>query len=217
VHDNDLALKPATFSMIEAASAPLVALTAWQALVDIAPSPARPQIADPSRVRRGRHLRHPARQTPRRDCRHHHRHEQRRLGTHAWRRYGHRLQDTAIRRHRVRLRRRPRFAGRRHTRTVASSPQARRRRDRHRRPARPGVRQEPGPHPAGAPGDRRDELQHAPRRQKARSRLPVPVHARERRAAWGDCCARRPARPAAGDRPDLHIRRDGSTRCRPSV
>ncbi len=33
VHEDDLALKPASFSMAEAGSAPLVALTAWQALV----------------------------------------------------------------------------------------------------------------------------------------------------------------------------------------
>jgi NADPH:quinone reductase-like Zn-dependent oxidoreductase len=34
VHEDDLAHKPATLSMAEAASAPLVALTAWQALVE---------------------------------------------------------------------------------------------------------------------------------------------------------------------------------------
>src|SRR5688572_24841127 len=34
VHEDDLATKPAGLSMAEAASVPLVALTAWQALVD---------------------------------------------------------------------------------------------------------------------------------------------------------------------------------------
>lgn len=34
VHEDDLALKPQTLSLIEAASVPLVALTAWQALVE---------------------------------------------------------------------------------------------------------------------------------------------------------------------------------------
>jgi len=34
VHEDDLALKPASLSMAEAASVPLVALTAWQALVE---------------------------------------------------------------------------------------------------------------------------------------------------------------------------------------
>ena len=34
VHQDDLAIKPATLSMVEAASLPLVALTAWQALVE---------------------------------------------------------------------------------------------------------------------------------------------------------------------------------------
>jgi NADPH:quinone reductase-like Zn-dependent oxidoreductase len=34
VHEDDLARKPASFSMAEAGSAPLVALTAWQALVE---------------------------------------------------------------------------------------------------------------------------------------------------------------------------------------
>src|SRR4051794_37194527 len=36
VHEDDLAMKPATLSMAEAASVPLVALTAWQALVEVA-------------------------------------------------------------------------------------------------------------------------------------------------------------------------------------
>ena len=35
-NENDIALKPANISMIKAASVPLVALTAWQALVEIA-------------------------------------------------------------------------------------------------------------------------------------------------------------------------------------
>jgi NADPH:quinone reductase-like Zn-dependent oxidoreductase len=34
VHEDDLAIMPASLSMAEAASAPLVALTAWQALVE---------------------------------------------------------------------------------------------------------------------------------------------------------------------------------------
>jgi len=34
VHEDDVALKPASLSMVEAASVPLVALTAWQALVE---------------------------------------------------------------------------------------------------------------------------------------------------------------------------------------
>lgn len=36
IHENDLALKPKNLSMVEAASIPLVGLTAWQALVEIA-------------------------------------------------------------------------------------------------------------------------------------------------------------------------------------
>lgn len=36
VHEDDVALKPSGLSMIEAASAPLVALTAWQTLIEIA-------------------------------------------------------------------------------------------------------------------------------------------------------------------------------------
>lgn len=35
VHEDDLALKPSGLSMIEAASAPLVALTAWQTLIEV--------------------------------------------------------------------------------------------------------------------------------------------------------------------------------------
>lgn len=34
VHEDDVAIKPASLTMVEAASAPLVALTAWQALVE---------------------------------------------------------------------------------------------------------------------------------------------------------------------------------------
>jgi D-arabinose 1-dehydrogenase-like Zn-dependent alcohol dehydrogenase len=34
VHEDDLALKPSTLTMVEAAALPLVALTAWQALVE---------------------------------------------------------------------------------------------------------------------------------------------------------------------------------------
>ena len=36
VHEDDLAIKPASLSMAEASSVPLVALTAWQALVEVA-------------------------------------------------------------------------------------------------------------------------------------------------------------------------------------
>ena len=36
VHEGDLALKPQRLTMVEAAGVPLVGLTAWQALVEIA-------------------------------------------------------------------------------------------------------------------------------------------------------------------------------------
>ena len=56
--------------MAEAASVPLVGLTAWQALVERAQPAARPEGPHPRRCRRRRHHRHPAGQTPRRECGH---------------------------------------------------------------------------------------------------------------------------------------------------
>ena len=51
VHEDDLALKPATLTMEESAALPLVALTAWQALVDRADLQPRPEDPCPPRGR----------------------------------------------------------------------------------------------------------------------------------------------------------------------
>jgi NADPH:quinone reductase-like Zn-dependent oxidoreductase len=80
IHEHDLALKPATLTMEESAALPLVALTAWQALVERADPAARPEHPHPRRVRWRRDDRDPARQAPRRARRNHDGHGQRRMG-----------------------------------------------------------------------------------------------------------------------------------------
>ena len=54
-------LKPKTLSFVEAAAAPLVLITAWEALFDRAGLKAGPDGADPRRGRRGRACRHSTR------------------------------------------------------------------------------------------------------------------------------------------------------------
>ena len=63
VHEDDVALKPSTLTMVEAAALPLVALTAWQALVERANlSPVRRSSS--TRARAVWHDRDPTRQAP---------------------------------------------------------------------------------------------------------------------------------------------------------
>ena len=97
VAEADLALKPASVSMEEAASLPLVALTAWQALVE------RGNVQPGQKVlihagAGGVGLdRDPARQAPRRDRRHHGQRRQRRLRARARRGHRHRLPQPGLR------------------------------------------------------------------------------------------------------------------------
>ena len=66
IDQDDVAPKPASLTLHEAAAVPLVSLAAWQALVDRAHVQARPEGPRPRRLRRPGVDRHPARQAPRR-------------------------------------------------------------------------------------------------------------------------------------------------------
>ena len=66
IDEDDVAPKPDSLTLHEAAAVPLVALAAWQALVDRAPK-TWPEGPHPRRLRRPGVDRHPARQAPRRD------------------------------------------------------------------------------------------------------------------------------------------------------
>ena len=65
IDQDDVAPKPASLTLHEAAAVPLVSLAAWQALVDRAHE-TRPEGPRPRRLRRPGVDRHPARQAPRR-------------------------------------------------------------------------------------------------------------------------------------------------------
>ncbi len=85
VKESFVALKPKNLTMEEAASVPLVALTAWQALVEKAQLEARPKGLHPGWFWRRGHLCHPVGQASGRKRRNHHQHWQRGLGEGAWR------------------------------------------------------------------------------------------------------------------------------------
>ena len=73
IDQDDVAPKPDALTLKEAAAVPLVALAAWQILVDRTPA-AGSEGARPRRSRRPRLNGHPACQAPRRRRRDHHRH-----------------------------------------------------------------------------------------------------------------------------------------------
>ena len=126
--------------MAEAASVPLVALTAWQALVERANlQPGQKVLIHAGSGGVGTYAIQLAKHLGR-DRRHDDRHRQRRMGPRPRRRRRHRLPNAGLRDGRARLRRRPGLPGRRHAREVAAGPQARGHRHRHRRPAGPGLR-----------------------------------------------------------------------------
>jgi hypothetical protein len=70
--------------MEEAASIPLVGLTAWQALVERGNSAAGAEGAHPRWLRRRGHFRHPTGEAPRRRRRHDDQHRERRVGRRRW-------------------------------------------------------------------------------------------------------------------------------------
>ena len=97
VNEADVALKPKNISMEEAASIPLVGLTAWQALVEVGKLKRGQKVFIQAGLRRCRDFCHPARQASRRDSRDHDEREKCRAGQEPRRRCGHRLQDAGFR------------------------------------------------------------------------------------------------------------------------
>ena len=112
INEADVALKPKNLSMEEAASIPLVGLTAWQVLIERANLKKGPESLYPDRLRWCGDVRHPACQAPRRNrCDDGGRGEHR-SGQKSRRRYRHRLQERRLRESSVGIRRRPQQPGR---------------------------------------------------------------------------------------------------------
>ena len=80
MNEADVAIKPTHLSMEEAASIPLVGLTAWQALVEMAEPEARAEGLHPGGHRRRRHVRDPAGETSGCDGGYHRKRRQFRVG-----------------------------------------------------------------------------------------------------------------------------------------
>ena len=97
INQADVALKPTTLSMEEAASIPLVALTAWQALVVNAKLKRGAKGSDPRGLRRRWNDRHPTRKASGRTGRDDHKQRERRLGEEPGRRCRDRLQEGRLR------------------------------------------------------------------------------------------------------------------------
>ena len=141
IDQDDVAPKPASLTLHEAAAVPLVSLAAWQALVDRAHLQARPEGPRPRRLRRPGVDRHPARQAPRRHGGDDRQRQERGAGAQPRRRRRRRLHEAGLRRGPLRLRRRAGLARGREPREVPHGPQAGRTGDRRHRPAGPRVRQ----------------------------------------------------------------------------
>jgi Alcohol dehydrogenase GroES-like domain len=125
LNEADIALKPKNLSMEEAASIPLVGLTAWQVLVE------RTNLKKGRRssfkgLRRRGHIRHSAREAYRRYGRDDDEHGERRAGQGPRRRCRRRLQKGKFREGPVRLRRSAEQPGRRHAAEIPERPEARR-------------------------------------------------------------------------------------------
>ena len=155
VAEADLALKPASISLEEAASLPLVALTAWQALVEQGNVQPGQKVLIHAGAGGVGIDRDPARQAPRRHRRHHGQRRQRRLRPRARRGHRHRLPHPGLRTAPRRVRPGAGQPRREEPREVPARAAARRQGDRDRRTARPGVRPRGRPEPGAAPGDRR--------------------------------------------------------------
>ena len=93
VREDSVAIKPRNLTMEEAASIPLVGLTAWQALVEKAKLQQGPEGLHPGRLRWRGHVRDPAGQASGRHGGHHHQRRQRRNGEEPGCRCRHRLQE----------------------------------------------------------------------------------------------------------------------------
>ena len=132
----DLAPKPRSLDHASAATVPLSALTAWQALFDHAAARARATGADPRRRGRGRQLRRPTRPLARGPRHRDGLRPQRRLRARARRGRGHRLWRNAVRDRRARRRRGPRHRRRHDHGAVLVRPAAQRAARHHRQAAR---------------------------------------------------------------------------------
>ena len=67
MNEADVAMKPKNLTMEEAASIPLVGLTAWQVLIETGQPEERTESPDPRRLRWGWHIRHSAGEACRRN------------------------------------------------------------------------------------------------------------------------------------------------------
>ena len=167
VAEADLALKPASISMEEAASLPLVALTAWQALVERGNvQPGQKVLIHAGAggvgsiaIQLAKHLGATVATTASaanadfvRGARRGHRH---------------RLPHPGLRAAPRRLRPGARQPRRENLEKSLRVLRARRQGDRHRRPARPGLRPRGRPEPGAAPGDRRPQQQASAARPRS--------------------------------------------------
>ncbi len=203
----DVALKPTSLTMEEAAAVPLVALAAWQALVDLAQVKARSEDPRP----RGRGWTgldgDPTRQAPGRLRLHHRPRQRRREAAHPRRGRSHRLHEDGLRPGSLRLRRRARLPWRRQPREVAHCAQAWRSGDQRRRASRRCVRRADRPTVAEARHGT-DEPQGPNAGQEVRGALLVLLQctptARNRRrwprSTTGECLLRRSTAPSRSTR-----------------
>jgi alcohol dehydrogenase len=97
IKEDDVAIKPTALTMAEAASIPLVGLTAWQALIESANLKARTKGAHPRGLGWCGHICHPAGEARRRDGGDDHEHGQRGSGQKSRGRRRDRLQEGGLR------------------------------------------------------------------------------------------------------------------------
>ena len=181
IDQDDVAPKPASLTLHEAAAVPLVALAAWQVLVDRAHvQPGQKVLVHAGAgglgstvIQLAKHLGATVATTATR--------RERRAGAQPRRRRRRRLHQGGLRRGALRLRRRDGLARRREPREVPHRPQARRPGDRRRRPAGPRVRQAARGAEVHGRRDGAAEPQGPQAGAQARRELLVPVHAGQRR------------------------------------
>ena len=205
VHEDDVSRKPRNVSMAVAASVPLVALTAWQALVDVARVRPGQRVlihggsggVGTYAVQLAEHLGATVATTAGtsnvdwvRD-----------LGADTVIDYKTQQFDDLLSDFDVVLD----SQGGRHTHQITGRAQAGRHRDQHRGTARSRVRRPPRALAATAARDHRHELEDPAHRQEPQRPLRVPVHAPQRRTARRDRCAHRNGCAAAHHRLRLPV------------
>ena len=183
IDQDDVAPKPASLTLHEAAAVPLVSLAAWQALVDRAHvQPGQKVLVHAGSgglgstvIQLAKHLGATVATTARG--------ENAGAGAQPRRRRRRGLHQGGLRRGPLRLRRRAGLARRREPREVPHGPQAGRTGDRRRRPAGPRVRQAARGAEVHRRRDGAAEPQGPQAGAQARRELLVPVHAGQRRPA----------------------------------